>query len=133
MDFQARRDPLEHAQIEVDDVPAGEHVGIERSDARGEGLERGALGRAAAGALGHRPVAAVDDEHLVDAGREQRNRQQPLALGIRLDVEGQHARLDRDVGRAQHGIVEHRRRVRRRRPRASPSISQPPLMPRSIK
>ena len=109
----AGRDPLEHGEIEIDEIPAGEHVRIERSNSRGERLERGGLGRAALGALGHRPVAAVDDEHLIAAQAEQRYRQQTLALRIRLDVEGQHARRDLHLGRVQLRIVEHAGRRRR--------------------
>ena len=104
---KARRDPLDHAQVEVDDVPARDHVGVEGTEALRKEIEGGELGRAAGGALRHGAVGAVDDEHLVDTGGKERNGQESFALGIRFDVEGEHARLGRYVGRAQHGIVEY--------------------------
>ena len=106
-----------------------------RSAARAaERVERGALvrrsawpARASAASLG------VDDQDLVDAGRVERDREQPSrALAIRLDVERQHARLD--LRRLPAAASDCRRRAGRRRSRCgSPSISQPPLMPRSIR
>ncbi len=101
------RNPLEHAEIEIDEIPTGEHVRIERSHPGGERLERVGLGRAAHGTLGARPVVWIDDEHLIAPQAVQRYRQETLRLRIGLDVERQHARRDLDVGRAQIRILEH--------------------------
>ena len=72
--------------------------GSNRRDAIAERLQRREFIGAARGAFRHGPIAAVDDQHFVDARREQGDRQQTLAFGVGLDVERQHPRLDRDVG-----------------------------------
>ena len=64
----ARRDALQHRQVEVDRVPARQHVGIERADALAEerrappSRRRSATARSGIGA-----VRRVDDQHFVDA------------------------------------------------------------------
>ncbi len=93
----ARSDALQHRQIEVDDVPAGDHIRIERADALAERLEGGVFVRRRRSHLGHRTAAAVDDEHFIDSRRVHRDGEQARAFRIGLDVERQHARLDIDV------------------------------------
>ena len=58
-------DALQHLEIEVDDVPAGEHVRIQRLDAGHEGVQRLRLVRAADGALRHGAAVGVHDIDLV--------------------------------------------------------------------
>ena len=67
----AQGDALQDREVEVDDVPAGQHVRIEAPDALAEGLQRGALGQAPDRVRRHRAVAAVHDEHFVDPGGVQ--------------------------------------------------------------
>ena len=107
---RARRDALEDREIEVDRVPAREHVRIECEDAIAEGMQRLALVGTTHGLLGHVAAAAVDDQHFIDVRCVHRNRQQPLALRIGLDVERQHPRLDLDLRGPNDGIVEDLRR-----------------------
>ena len=67
----ARRDPLQHGQVEVDRVPAGDHVGVERRDALAERVERRCSRSRSAWrvpASARSPV--VDDQHFVDARRD---------------------------------------------------------------
>ena len=101
---QAQRDSLQHRQVEIDRVPAGEHVGIELADALAECVERRVLVGAARGLLRHRPLAAVDDQHFIESRRVHRDREQALAFRVGLDVERQHARLDLHVGRRSTGL-----------------------------
>ena len=74
--------------------------------ARAERLDRGPFVRTPQRAFRHRPVAAVDDQHLVDAGCVERDGKQVRALSIGLDVERQHARRHAHLGWTQLGIVE---------------------------
>lgn len=106
---QPRGDPLQHREIEVDRIPAGQHVGVERGDPRAKRVERFALIRARGRALGHRPRGAVDDQHLVEraAVRVDRDREQRRAARIRLDVEGQHPRLERDLRGGHRRVIEN--------------------------
>ncbi len=102
----ASGDAGQDRQIEIDHVPAGQHVGIEGPDAVAELGERSGFARAARSLVWHFAVAAVDDQDLVDAGPIHRDRKQPVGPGVRLDVERQYARIDPDVRRAQRRIVE---------------------------
>ena len=62
-------DTLQDRQVEIDDVPARQDIGIEPLDALAEGIQRGKFIGAARGTLGHGPLAAIDDQHLVDVWR----------------------------------------------------------------
>ena len=104
---RAAGDAVEHLEVEVDDVPAGQHVGVELADAGGEGVEGLALAGAADGAVGQGAPGGVDDVHLVGARAVERDGEEAPAGGVGLDVEGQHRRRHLDVGRAQLGVVEH--------------------------
>ena len=95
---QADSDALEHAHVEIDDVPAGQYVGIKLRDALAKGVQRGAFIRERGGVLGHWAIAAIDDQHFVDAEPIERDGQQALALGIGFDIERKHARFDVNVG-----------------------------------
>ncbi len=105
--IEARCDPLQHREIEVDRVPPRDHIRVIRADALAECIERRPFVCARARALGHRASAAVHDEHLIDLGRVHRDREQALALGVRLDVESERARIELDLCRPQHRIVEY--------------------------
>ena len=74
----ARRDSLQHRQVEVDRVPAGQHVGVERADARAERVERRVLVGAAHRVLRHRPRSRRRRSALRRARRVQRDREQAL-------------------------------------------------------
>ncbi len=63
---RACRDALEDCEIEVDRVPAGQHVRIERQDSIAECLQRLTFIGTAHGLVGHVAGTAIDDEHLVD-------------------------------------------------------------------
>ncbi len=84
---RARRDSFEDSEIEVNRVPARDHVRIERHDAITERLQRLALVGTSHRFLGHVAGAAIDDQHFVDARRVHRDGEQPLSPGIGLDVE----------------------------------------------
>ena len=59
-----RQSALQHGEVEVDDVPAGEDVGIELVEEREEALQERALVGEALGAA-QRP--GTDDQHAVGA------------------------------------------------------------------
>ena len=101
---QACCDPLQDRQIEVDDVPARQDVGIERPDAGAEKVQRTALIGAALCVLRHGPIAVIHDQNFVDAGGEHGNGEQALALAVGFDVERQHARLNVDPRRLKNRI-----------------------------
>ena len=100
-------DALQDRQVEIDDVPTRQDIGIEAPDALAKCIECRELIDAAGGLVGHRAIASIHDEHFIDAGRVHRDRQQALCLSVGLDVERQHARLDFRIGRPQGRIVEY--------------------------
>ena len=55
--------------------------------------------------LRHLAIAAFDDQDFVNVRAIDRDGEQPF-LGVRLDVKGQHARIDPDVRWPQRRIVE---------------------------
>ena len=75
--------------------------------AGGEGVEGLPLAGAADGAVGQGAAGGVDDVDLVGALAVERDGEQAPAGGVGLDVEGQHRRRHRHLGRAQLGVVEH--------------------------
>src|SRR5690606_37251792 len=105
--LQACRDPLQHRQVEVDRVPAGQYVRVEGCDAVAECIERSGLAGTADSELWHRAIKFVHDQHFVEAGGIKRNGQQPLPFRVSFDVEGQDAWLHVHVRRPQLRIVEH--------------------------
>ena len=98
-------DARKSRQVEVDDVPAGQDVWIEGSDAIAECGQRGELGLAAYRLFGHLALAVVDDQHFVDLLSIHRDREE-ASVTIGLDVERQHAWFDRDVRGTQRRVVE---------------------------
>ena len=104
---QARGDPLQHAQIEVDDVPAGQYVGVERGNARTKAIQCRLFIGAADRVRRHGTIAAVDDHYLVRIEAIEGDGEQALRFRIGLDVECQHARRDVHMRGFQFGIVEH--------------------------
>ena len=64
---QAFGNPLQHAQVEVDDIPAREHIGIDLLHPGAEEVQCGALIQTTKCALRHGASAAIDDQYLVDA------------------------------------------------------------------
>ena len=90
----ARRCAASTVRSKSIDVPAGQHVGIERCDAsqNASSAANSSAQRVAFSGIG--ALAAVDDQDFVDARRIQRDREQAFALRVGLDVERQHARLD---------------------------------------
>ncbi len=104
---QPRGDFFQHRQVEINDVPTRQHVGIESRDAGAECVQCRGLIDTPRRAVRHRAVAPIDNEDLVGLGRVERNGQQALALAVGLDVEGQHARLDPHVGGPEDGVVEY--------------------------
>ena len=99
-------DSREHVEVEVDHVPAGQHVGVDRADAVDEGGEGFAFRGKGVRPLGHVAAGFIDDQHLVNALPVQGNGEQASRRRVGLDVEGQHRRTDRDVGRTQEWVVE---------------------------
>ena len=92
-----RGDSLQYREIEIDDVPARQDVGIEVPNALAKCFQCREFIGTAGRAIRHRALAAVHDEHFIDAGGVHGNRQQPLGLAVGFDVERQHARLDLHV------------------------------------
>ena len=85
---------LEHGEVEVDEVPAGEHVRVQLADPLQEGGEQVGLGGVAAhlgGVAGGGLPGQVDLLHLLPfaAPGHQGAGQQPGGVGRGLDVEGQ--------------------------------------------
>ena len=79
-------------------------------------IQRRALIDAATGKIRHAAIAAVDDENFVDPRGIQGDREQSVSLGIRLDVEGEYARLDIDAERPQSRVRIHAGNALRRHP-----------------
>jgi hypothetical protein len=105
--LQACSNTLQDAQVEVDYVPAGQYVGIELGDARAEAIQCGPFVGEADGVFRHGAPAAIDNQHFIDAGAIQRDGEQPLRLGIGLDIEREHARVDLNASGSKLRIVEH--------------------------
>ena len=63
---QACSDSLQNGQIEIDYIPAHQHVGVEFLHASAECIQYGAFIRAARGTLRHGATGAIDDQNLVD-------------------------------------------------------------------
>jgi hypothetical protein len=105
-DAASRRDPRQHGQVEVDHVPAGEHVGVQLPHARREPGEQRGLAREGPGVAGAGPALGRQQQHLGDAAAVQRHREQPVRRRVGLDVERQHGQPRRPVAGAQLRLVE---------------------------
>jgi hypothetical protein len=91
-------DPLEHRKVEVDGVPTGEDIRVQFTNAVTEGGERGALINTTNRFFRHGATAAVDDQHLVDAGAVHGEGQQAFGFRVRFDVERQNPGFYFDLG-----------------------------------
>ena len=100
-------DTRQYGQVEVDDVPPGQHIRIQLPDPPAEPVERRSLAGAGNGPLRHGPAFGIDYENLVSAASENRDGQQALGLPVGFDVERQHT--GRKVHRRgfQVGVVEN--------------------------
>ena len=78
---------LQYRQVEIDDVPTRQHIGIEAPNPIAECLQRRKFIGATNRLLRHRAIAAVNDEHLVDAVGVHRDRQQARMRAMGFDVE----------------------------------------------
>ena len=84
------RPAKQHRHVEVDDVPAGHHVGVDRADPPTEGDQQPRLVRArhgAAGTGGAGRLVRAPQQHLLRSAAPQRHRVDALRLGIGLDVD----------------------------------------------
>ena len=84
------RPPDQHRHVEVDDAPAGQHVGIELADPPAEDGEQLPFVRArcrAARACGARGRVRTPQQHLARSASPERHRVELLPLGVCLDVE----------------------------------------------
>ncbi len=61
-------DSFQHREIEVNGVPTRQHVRIESTNPLAKGVQRRALVKAPCRSVGHRAIAAVDDQYLVQSG-----------------------------------------------------------------
>ena len=102
----ALRDALQDVEVEVDDVPAGQDVGIDFPNAGDESRQCIAFGRAGNGALGHGATGVVNDMDLVNAFAEHGDGKQLLGRRIGFDVERKHRRCNHDVRRLHDRLVE---------------------------
>ena len=118
-------------KLEVDYVPTGQYVGIELGDARTEAIQCSPFIGQSDGVFRHDPRAAVDDQHFIDTGAIQRDGEQPLDLGIGLDIEREHVRFDLNASGSKLRVVEHPADTGARS-RIALDLA-PALMPRSIK
>ena len=103
-----RRAADQHRHVEVDDVPAGHHVGIQGADAPPQGGQQLRFAGARRGRRGTgraRPLVGAPQQHFPRPAAPQRHRQQPL-VGAGLDVQRQRGERRRPLRRAQRRLVE---------------------------
>ena len=114
--LQLGRPADQHRHVEVDDVPAGHHVGVEGTHPPAQGRQQIRLAGTRHGsgrAGGARRGVRAQQQHLARAAPPQRHRQQALRLGVGLDVERQRGELRRPARRLHLRLVEHHRLPRR--------------------
>src|SRR5581483_5267513 len=100
----APAEPQHDAQVELADVPARQHVGVDGADVGEEALDARPL---VAHDLGARDVARVDEEDALPARAGARDRVEPGAVEARLDIEGEHAERRREVrGRERRVAID---------------------------
>ena len=112
-------------EVEVDDVPAGEDVGVELAHARDERAHERRLVGVHERAVDRR---GGEDVHLVGAGADERHREDAARVRQGLEVEREDAQLGARAAGHELGVAEaEQRRIRRaparprsRRPRAGP-------------
>ncbi len=95
-----RSNPLQYREIEVDDVPAREHIRIESTRTRSQNAfqrrVRSSAQRVARSGIGRSLPSTISTSSTSGAYREIASSRSALRVGF--DVEGQHARLDRHLG-----------------------------------
>ena len=105
-----RRPPNQDRDVEVDDAPTGQHVGIELADSPAEEGQQLRLVRArgrAARAGGAGILVRTPQQHLLSSAAPQRHGVDLLRLGIGLQVQRQRGQLRRPVRGFQRRLVEH--------------------------
>ena len=129
----ARRDPLQHREVEVDRVPARQHVADRTSRTRAQNASSAAYSfDAARRALRHRPRTAGRRSALRrgrGAYSEIASRRSP-SESVSMSNDSTRGSTVTSAGRS---IGLSKIHVTPLPAVASPSISQPPLMPRSIR
>jgi hypothetical protein len=94
----------EDLQVEVDDVPAGDHVGVARAQALAQHRQERSLGRDAGdGRRGHR---WPDEEHLPWTARASEGHRGDRASPVGLDVEGEPRQRRHGVGGGELRVHE---------------------------
>jgi hypothetical protein len=92
----AARVALEHAEVELDDAPSRQHVGVDATDVGEKRLEdRGPVGHR----LGARDRPGRGDPDVLAPRPRRRDGVERFAIEARLDVERQDGRLRRPLGR----------------------------------
>ena len=118
-----RRAPDQHRHVEVDDVPAGHHVGVQLADAPVQGGQQLGFAGARRGsgrAGGAGPGIGAPQEHFARAAAPERDREQALRLRVGLDVQRQGGQRRCPLRRPQLRLVEDHG-VRRR---ATPGLKR---------
>ena len=87
---------LQDGQIEVDDVPAGEDVGIELVDVSAK--KRSSSARSSGKPRRRRAAPGPIDQHALAADAGEGDRIERGRIGVGLDVERQHPQRGREVG-----------------------------------
>ena len=87
---------LEHDEIELDDVPADDDVGVEAADEREQPEKQGAL-------VGD---IAAHDQHVLDVGRGEGSGEERSVEAVGLEVERERRQGHADIGGADRRIVE---------------------------
>jgi hypothetical protein len=95
---------LQDREIEVADVPAREHVGVDGADVREKRVEQGALVRDDVGARDRPPS---DEEHALAARARHRERVETLPVDARLQVEREDAERGREGRRLERRVSIH--------------------------
>ena len=107
LDAESLAAARQHLQVEVDHVPADEHVGVECADPGDERLEQGSL----VGVRMHRSTLGCRAREqvcfLVSVVRDERCARDRARVGRGFEVERYDREIDVDfVGRSQYWIVE---------------------------
>ena len=100
-------EPIEHGQVEIHHVPAGEHVGVQLAHAGAEGRQQVPLGREGACPVRAPAARRRQQEHLRGAAPVKADGEKAARRGIGLDVERENGEPRRPVGGEDLGILEH--------------------------
>ena len=105
-DVQALGDAGQHGEVEVDDVPAREHVGIQLAHAPREAGQQLPLRTERARLLRTGPALRRQEQHLGRAAAVEPDREEPPRRRIGLDVEREDSQARRPVRGSDLGILE---------------------------